>query len=86
MNGTIAQYYEIGEKIVLRLFYCTTAEEVEAVFSDVPNPLDRVVFLRKCMQVEEAFDLPQKEPLSSQEEYECELAIFLEGSWRLLTV
>ena len=39
-----------------------------------------------CMQIEETFDLPINDELSDIDKYEDELAIFLEGSWRLLTV
>lgn len=88
MENTVSNNFQTGKKIVNALFYCTTEKEVETIFDrfSVTDPLDKVFFLRDCMQVEESFDLPSKEQLSSQEEYECELAIFLEGSWRLLTV
>jgi len=87
MNNLITSY-EIAKKVVEKLFFCTTKEEVDKIFfeSKIEDPIDKKFFLQKCMQVEKSYDFPAKEKLSDDDEYECELAIFLEGSWRLLTV
>ena len=87
MNN-LAISYEIGKKIVEKLFFCTTQEEVEKVFyeANIDDPIEKKSFLQKCMQVEESYDLPLNERLSNEDEYECELVIFLEGSWRLLII
>ncbi len=80
--------YRVATQILENLPFCTTKEQVSRVFADndVEDIDDRIFFLRKCMQVEDSFDLPDENKLTPEEEYECELAIFLEGSWRLLVI
>ena len=87
MNNSVITNYEIGKKIVEQLFFCTTKEEVEKIFleSEIDNPIEKKSFLQECMQVEESYDLPAGK-LSDDDEYEYELAVFLEGSWRLLII
>ena len=88
MNNSIITNYELGKKVVEELFFCTTKDEVENAFheANINDPVEKKFFLQKCMQVEESYDFPSKEKLSDIDEYECELAIFLEGSWRLLII
>jgi len=88
MGNIIKTDYTIVPKVIDALVFCTSKEEVEKVFvgASISDPKDKKDFLQMCMQVEEAFDLPINEKLSDIDEYEYELAIFLEGSWRLLAI
>jgi len=86
MNNSIKTNYKIVPKILDALVYCTSKEEVERIFaeSNINDPKDKKDFLQMCMEFEEVFDLPLNEELSDEDKYKDELAVFLEGSWRLL--
>jgi hypothetical protein len=64
---------------------CFTEESVEGVFfkSGITDIPDKIALLRFCMGVESVSDAPQ-EKLTPEQEYEDELSIFIEGSWRFL--
>ena len=85
MNNLITSY-DIVKKVVEKLFFCTTKDQVEEAFleSKIDDPAEKKFLLQRCMQVEESYGFPTKEKLSDNDEYEYELTIFLEGSWRLL--
>ena len=72
-------------EIVNRLFNCTVAEQVTDTFTKygIKSTEDRIALLHQCMNIEEYFDSPQKK-LSAEDEYDYTLAVFTEGSWRLL--
>ena len=70
------------------LKFCTTKEQIEDLFakSGIRDPEDKVFLLQKSMGVISAFSAPSPVNLTPEQEYEDELAIFLEGSWRLLSL
>ena len=72
------------DNIIEDLQFSVKREQVEAVFSknDISDKTDRIQLLRKCMQV---LDISNSNiPMSLDDEYSDELAIFLDGTWRLL--
>lgn len=82
---TMLRVYEQIDLLIKKLYYCTTKETIEGVFNEfsINNLRERVELLRKCMKVENVFNTPQND-LDEQDEYDYELSIFIEGSWRLL--
>jgi hypothetical protein len=68
-----------------RFSSCFTKESVEDVFAEscITDIPDKIALLRFSMGVESVSDAPQ-EKLTPEQEYEDELSIFIEGSWRFL--
>ena len=73
-----------AEDIINGLFVSVKKEQVEDVFikNGISNSEERIQLLRECMGVIGTSDMG--DPLSPDEEYGDELAIFLDGKWRLL--
>jgi len=71
--------------IIKELLYCTEKEDIEKVFSNnnINDFSDRINILRKTMKVEQVFYTGKKK-ITLEDEYQYELDIFVEGSWRLL--
>ncbi|MDR1249037.1 MAG: hypothetical protein LBK63_07015 [Treponema sp.] len=82
MNLTEVSYKV--DKIVESLSFSFEKEAVENVFSDneIEDKAERIKLLRKCMNVIGTSNI--SEILSTEDEYNDELEIFAEGSWRLL--
>jgi hypothetical protein len=59
-------------------------EQVEEIFSknSISDKSERIQLLRKCMHVLDTSN--SNTPASIEDEYSDELAIFLNGRWRLL--
>jgi hypothetical protein len=59
-------------------------EQVEDIFlkNNIDDKSERIRLLRKCMDVVDTSNT--NEPISVDDEYSDELAIFLNGKWRLL--
>jgi len=72
------------DSIVDDLFISMNKAQVEGVFSKncVNDKIERIQLLRKCMHVVDTSNL--NDSISIDDEYSDELAIFLDGRWRLL--
>jgi len=72
------------DNIIESLQFSVKKEQVEEVFSknEINDKTERIQLLRKCMQVLDTSN--SDAPLSLDDEYNDELAIFLNGKWRLL--
>ena len=78
---------EIADKvadITNALFVSTTKEQIESIFKryEIIAPFDKIALLRKTMQVEDISNI--QEEITPEEEYEDEVKIFIEASWRFL--
>jgi hypothetical protein len=82
MNITEASYKV--DNIVDGLFASFDKESVESVFAEyeIGDKEERIKLLRKCMNVIDTSDVA--EILSVDDDYNDELKIFIEGSWRFL--
>ena len=72
-------------EVVNNLNICISIDQIEAVFSKygISAPTDKKELLHRCMGIDEYFDSPHDD-LSSEDEYNYAVSVFLEGSWRLL--
>jgi hypothetical protein len=72
------------DTIVDDLFISMKEEQVERVFlkNSINDKSDRIQLLRKCMHVLDTSN--SGDVISLDDEYSDELAIFLNGKWRLL--
>jgi hypothetical protein len=72
------------DNIVDDLFTSFDKDNVEDVFrkNEIDDMEDRIQLLRKCMRVIETSNA--EDELSIDDEYNDELEIFIEGSWRFL--
>jgi hypothetical protein len=72
------------DSIVDDLFSSFEKAQVEAVFRkyEIDDKEERIRLLRKCMQVIDTSNVD--DALSIDDEYNDELEIFVEGSWRFL--
>ena len=72
---------EVARKIVK----CYTKEGVEQVFieSGITDPLLKVEILQTSMNIIETHSAPANEELTAEEEYQYELDVFMDGTWRL---
>jgi hypothetical protein len=75
--------YKVDE-IVDGLFASFDKDSVENVFSqyDIEDREERIKLLRKCMHVIDTSNVT--DTLSIDDDYNDELEIFIEGSWRFL--
>jgi hypothetical protein len=80
----IAEASKKAQNIIEELFVSTKEEQVTNIFTrnGIANNNDRVFLLRECMGVTATSDL--NDPLPPHDQYSDELAIFLDGKWRLL--
>jgi uncharacterized secreted protein with C-terminal beta-propeller domain len=72
------------DTIVEALFVSMDKDQVETVFSqyEIADKAERIQLLRKCMKVIDTSNAD--ESLSLDDEYNDELEIFLQGTWRFL--
>ena len=72
------------DTIIDDLFISVKEEQIEDVFSknSIDDRLERIQLLRKCMNVLDTSN--SNVTVSLDDEYNDELAIFLNGKWRLL--
>lgn len=72
------------DSIVDDLFISMNENQVESVFSrnTINEKMERILLLRKCMHVLDTSN--SSDTISIDDEYNDELAIFLDGRWRLL--
>jgi len=82
----LTEIIRMSTEISQKLFLCVTREGIEDVFrsyniSDIP---DKIGLLRLCMGVKNYSPSPSAETLTLEQQYDDELLIFLEGSWRFL--
>ena len=84
MTTNITEVSNKVDNIVDALFISTRKEQIENVFlkNDIDDKSDRIQLLRKCMHVIDTSN--SGDPISIEDEYSDELAIFLNGKWRLL--
>jgi len=73
-----------AEDVINGLLVSVKKEQVEDVFTKngISSSEERVQLLRECMCVIGTSNMD--DPMSPDEEYSDELAIFLDGKWRLL--
>jgi chromosome condensin MukBEF MukE localization factor len=73
------------DNIVKELFYSTEKHQVEGIFTnnEIDDKAERIQLLRKCMKVIDTSNTAG-ESLSLEDEYNDELEIFLQGTWRFL--
>jgi len=73
-----------AEGVINGLFVSVKKEQVEEVFAknNIINSEERIQLLRECMGVISTSDIGDPLPLDDQ--YNDEVAIFLDGKWRLL--
>jgi len=64
---------------------CASRNEVEALFdsNEIRDPLERKKFLFNAMGFDDSFNADDGQEISAEQQYETELAIFVEGTWRL---
>ena len=72
------------DNIIEDLQFSVEKEQVEAIFAknDINDKTERIQLLRKCMQVIDTSN--SSTTISLDDAYSDELAIFLDGTWRLL--
>ena len=72
------------QTIMDELFVSTEKPQIESIFNkyDVEETETRIELLRLCMKVADISNFGGT--VSLAQEYEGELAIFIEGSWRFL--
>lgn len=82
-NIKIARNFAMAKE---RLYSCIEKNEIESIFKEYEftDLSDKIEILRECMGVEEIFNSPGNVELSLNDEYEEEVEIFIEGTWRLL--
>jgi hypothetical protein len=82
MNITETSYKV--DNIVDSLFASFDKDSVESVFTEheIEDKEERIKLLRKCMNVIDTSNVT--EILSVDDDYNDELEIFIEGSWRFL--
>ena len=73
------------DNIMDDLFFSMERKQVEDVFSknNIDDKSERIQLLRKRMDV--LYTSNSNDPMTIDDEYNDELAIFLNGKWRLLT-
>lgn len=71
---------------VEKLYGCTTGKDISEIFDkyNINSPEDKKYLLHECMETE-AYFYSANEELSPEDEYNYAEAVFLEGTWRLLT-
>ena len=79
-----ADQINVIETVRVRLFDCTTKEEVEAIFDSfkISNTDARIALLYRCMQVQNVYGVNGGKKLTQDEIYEETLDFFLDGQWR----
>jgi len=84
MDMNLTEVSQRVDSIIEDLQFSTRKEQVEDVFSknSICDKSERVRMLRKCMHVLDTSN--SSTPMSLDDEYSDELAIFLNGKWRML--
>ncbi len=72
--------------VIDNLYSCTEREQIDSIFSeaDIKDFKTRITLLDRCMGVSETYGTPE-EDLTDEDEYNFECAVFVEGSWRMLS-
>lgn len=78
--------FEAYRTVTESLPLLTREEEVESLFTsaEISDPKEKKDALFSAMGFDAEYNLPSDDTISPEDEYKAELAIFLEGSWRLL--
>jgi len=84
MDMNLTEVSRKVDSIIEDLLFSTRKEQVEDVFSknSISDKSERVRMLRKCMHVLDTSNSITS--MSLDDEYSDELAIFLNGKWRML--
>jgi len=82
LTETIKMSTDISQK----LFLCVTKEGIENVFhaSGISHIPDKIGLLRLCMGVKSYSSSPSSTTFTPEQQYDDELLVFLDGSWRFL--
>ena len=80
----LSEGIKLSTEVSRRLFLCQSKTEVEQVFSEfkISHAPDKIGLLKLSMGVQNFSSAPDS--LTPEQQYEDELLIFLEGSWRFL--
>jgi hypothetical protein len=81
----LTETIRLTNEISQQLFLCTSEDKVEEVFSSfkISKIPDKIGLLRLCMGVKYHSSSPPNN-LTLEQQYQDELLIFLDGSWRFL--
>ena len=82
LTETIRMSTDISQK----LFLCTSETDIDEVFNNfkISHIPDKIGLLQLCMGVKNYSPCPSDEELTLEQQYNDELLIFLDGSWRFL--
>ena len=77
---------KLSTEISQQLFTCVSRDEIENIFDSnkISKIPDKIGLLRLCMGVKSYSLSPPVSELTLEQQYEDELLIFLDGSWRFL--
>jgi hypothetical protein len=80
----VSELIALSTEVSQKLFLCNSKDEVNSVFDTkgIINIPDRIGLLKYCMGVKNISQSPEE--LTPEQEYEDELLIFLDGTWRFL--
>ena len=79
---------DVYDKIIIilkKLYTCTDKTQIDDIFdkNGVDSLPERIELLRRCMAVERVYGTP--ETLTDKDDYDFECAVFVEGTWRMLS-
>jgi hypothetical protein len=82
----LTEIIKLSTEISQQLFTCVSKDEIEKVFSTnrISKIPDKIGLLRLCMGVKSYSPSPSVNELTLEQQYEDELLVFLDGSWRFL--
>jgi len=85
-NMNLTETIKLSTDISQKLFLCVTKEGIEEVFraSNISHIPDKIGLLRLCMGVKNYSPSSSSTTLTPEQQYDDELLVFLDGSWRFL--
>jgi hypothetical protein len=81
----MTEFIQVSQTVTEKLFVCTTKDEVTDVFAkyEIKNIPDKIGLLRLCMGAKSVS--ASVGSITDEEEYDDELLMFLDGTWRFLS-
>jgi len=82
---TLTETIRLSNEINQQLFLCTSAEQIEDVFSSfkISEIPEKIGLLQLCMGVKNYSSAPPNN-LTPEQQYQDIIIVFLDGSWRFL--
>jgi len=79
-----AEFIDFVDSVRLQLLGCTTAEEIEAVFSNskIDDFTAKIEFLHRVMQIQKIYGVPGDTTPSDKDIYEYYVRFYLGGEWK----